>query len=534
MNKKFLLLSAAFAMVSATAVDAKVTGFYAGVSGTGNFAQFKVYDASRHEEGKAPLTIPGEEYARIDEPTINSGVNAQVINYKIETGDQSSVTMVAKSILEGDKNNIAEDTIYKVRPSAKIFVGYNYQIGSNFVVGVELAGGMAFGAHKYSGVVDIPELKNWGTSSNNLSVKEKDPVKDKTVRTDFEIKTKFDGDFSVRLGYLIPSTDGRLALFLRGGVGLINRELKVHQNSVDTYLLAAVDAAGADVKSGISQRHHARTEPANSTIKKSNPASGVNFPNWEAALQIVPLSFLRYYTNLMKGFTGYLKGNDAAAKLAGDMNVIINKVQGCADAKAALDAVCLPITELILANAKTNKDLYYKDKIEAPSMNKSETKFTWHVGADAEYHFASGLFVRASYTFKYAKGFFAEASTALKGLNKADARAVIDESFESGNGKYSQFGKFIINATSKNDLFVASSLAQDAQSVQRILGRAQSNLNDDTLAIKREMIDVVKRELIERIERMPDLSLGTLNSKLGLGKKSFYHEFSLGFGYKFF
>lgn len=525
MNKKFLLLSAAFAMVSATAGNAKVGGFYVGASGSGNLAQFKVYDASSHTENKVThnIKVPndGSYRARVSETRANEQ-GPVLVNYVLGPGQNGSAIMETKSILSSDENNIAEDTIYKVRPAAKIFVGYNYQIGSNFVVGVELSGGMTFGAYKYSGEIDIPALKNFGTDSSGTKVIEKTPIKGKAVHTDFEMKTKFDGDFSVRLGYLIPGTDGRLALFLRGGVGLINREIKAHQNSVDPYLSGGREAGHASVKSQMRAIH-------NKTAVKDK-VSNNTCADLALNQNMVPLSELKYFLDLMNGFTGYLKGNEAAASLLAPNSEIVKAVANAATPKEAWNTICLPITQFIIGNSKTNKDLYYKDQIEAPSMNKSETKFTWHVGADAEYHFASGLFVRASYTFKYAKGFFAEASTALKGLSKEKAVKVINDSFDTSGGSYSQFGKYIINAVDSKGAPIVDAIVNDSTAS----GKLGLTTTDKIYELKKGLMDHVEQGLKDVIDRMPDISLGTLNSKLGLGKKSFYHEFSLGFGYKFF
>lgn len=522
MNKKFLLLSAAFAMVSTTAVDAKVTGFYAGVSGTGNFAQFKVYDASSHTEGKQNLVAkPGtvQELLIFRENSTKSGLNGKKMQgyYYLNPGVSGTADMITRSILAEDKKNVAEETIYKVRPAAKIFVGYNYQIGSNFVVGVELTGGMAFGAHKYSGDIKVPDLIHFKTGKNNDAFLNNDKYPRSSIKTDIELKTRFDGDLSVRLGYLVPGTDGRLALFLRGGIGLINRELKVQLASIDPYVLAAGASAHADNKVQMQTLHN---ECGQILVDKkaaaTNPAPAsqewVGIQGAEGA-KMHALMNGKLILDLMCGYTGHVKNYGGAS-------IDLTGVGTNPNAAATYDTVKNDLPRLLadqfLANGRTYDTLYYDNLFNPNSASKSETKFTWHVGTDAEYHFSSGLFVRASYTFKYAKGFFAGNSIPLKTYSKQKCQEQI------GYMENMLYG-FIVDGRYKQEL---SSGVTNADLIT-LLGNGQY-LGD----VQKATIEQIKAKL----DDMPEngLSLGTLNSKLGLGDKSFYHEFSIGFGFKFF
>lgn len=532
MNKKFLLLSAAFAMVSATAGNAKVGGFYVGASGSGNLAQFKIYDASSHTEGKQNFTTKAGE---ADETLIirlpSAGAeNGEKISGYYHTGaavkDASgkitgvgrsiadTATITTRSILAEDENNVAEETIYKVRPAAKIFVGYNYQIGSNFVVGVELSGGMTFGAHKYSGDIKVPDLIHFKTGPNNDACYDRDKYPRSSIKTDIELKTRFDGDLAVRLGYLIPGTDGRLALFLRGGVGLINRELKVQLASIDPYVLAAGASGHADQKVQTQQIHNVAGKGAGSgdfvTVYAENGGAKMHaLMNAKVAL------------DLMCGYTGYVKNYGAALidftgigdRTSGNLNI---------DSQQNKELMYSLLADQFLANARTYDTLYYDNSFNPDSASKSETKFTWHIGADAEYHFASGLFVRASYTFKYAKGFFAGNSIPLKTYSKQKCEELVEKMRTDGlffgfiaDGKYQEgnVSNPLINPVANAATFVPNS-------------------NEGIKQAAAKMANAIKGKL----EMMPadGVSLGTLNSKLGLGDKSFYHEFSIGFGFKFF
>lgn len=517
MNKKFLLLSAAFAMVSTTAVDAKVTGFYAGVSGTGNFAQFKVYDASSHTEGKQNFTVKaGEADKTVIIRLFSTGANGKKISGYYHTAAQpnglssaDTAIITTRSILASDKNNIAEDTIYKVRPSGKVFVGYNYQIGSNFVVGVELSGGMTFGAYKYSGDIKVPDLIHFKTGSNNDSFFGNDKYPRSSIKTDFEMKTKFDGDVSLRLGYLIPGTDGRLALFLRGGVGLINRKLKVQLASIDPYVLAAGASAHADQKVQTQQIHNAAGKGANNN-------DFVTVYSADGGAKMHALMNAKVALDLMCSYTGYVKNYGAAEiDFTGIGNRDTNNPNNPIVYANNKELTYTLLADQFIGNARTYDNLYYDNLFNPNSTSKSETKFTWHVGTDAEYHFSSGLFVRASYTFKYAKGFFAENSIPLKTYSKQKYEELVNKMQKDGlffgfiaDGKYKDG-----NATSGLAVFIG-------------------NNNEAVAEAEAGMAKVIKSKL----DDMPTdgVSLGTLNSKLGLGDKSFYHEFSIGFGYKFF
>lgn len=522
MNKKFLLLSAAFAMVSATAGNAKVGGFYVGASGTGNFAQFKVYDASRHEEGKQNFTTKaGEADKTVIIKLFSTGANGKKISGYYHTGaavkDASgkitgvgrsiadTATITTRSILAEDEKNVAEETIYKVRPAAKIFVGYNYQIGSNFVVGVELSGGMTFGAYKYSGDIKVPDLIHFKTGSNNDSFFGNDKYPRSSIKTDFEMKTKFDGDVSLRLGYLIPGTDGRLALFLRGGIGLINRELKVQLASIDPYVLAAGASAHADQKVQTQQIHNAAGKGAGNN-------DFVTVYSGDGGAKMHALMDAKVALDLMCGYTGYVK-NYGAAEI--DFTGIGTRPNNVLDYANNKELTYTLLADQFIGNARTYDNLYYDNLFNPNSASKSETKFTWHVGTDAEYHFSSGLFVRASYTFKYAKGFFAENSIPLKTYSKQ---------------KYEE----LVNKMQKDGLFfgfIADGKYKDGGTTS-VLTTFIGNNNEAVAEAEAGMAKVIKSKLAT----MPTdgVSLGTLNSKLGLGDKSFYHEFSLGFGYKFF
>lgn len=506
-------------MVSATAGNAKVGGFYVGASGSGNLAQFKVYDESSHAEGKQNLVAkPGavQELFIFREKSAGSKYNGKMQGYYyLEPNVQGAAEITTRSVLAADKNNIAEDTIYKVRPAAKIFVGYNYQIGSNFVVGVELSGGMTFGAYKYSGDIKVPDLIHFKTGPNNDSFFDNDKYPRSSIKTDFEMKTKFDGDVSLRLGYLIPGTDGRLALFLRGGVGLINRKLKVQLASIDPYVLAAGASAHADNKVQMQKHHNAcgpELDKLNATRGSGNEADWVMLKG-ENGAKMHALMNGKLILDLMCGYTGHVKNYGGAS-------IDLTGVGTNPNAAATYDSVksVLPglLADQFLANGRTYDTLYYDNYYNPNSASKSETKFTWHVGTDAEYHFSSGLFVRASYTFKYAKGFFAENSIPLKTYSKEKCKEQIDH-------MESMLYGFIVDGRYKQEL---SSGVTNADLIT-LLGNGQY-LGD----VQKATIEQIKAKL----DDMPEngLSLGTLNSKLGLGDKSFYHEFSLGFGYKFF
>lgn len=136
MSKRLIALGAAlFASVAPIHTNARVTGFYVGIQGGVDLAQFKVYDGTSHQGTSATW----------------ADTKGTIYGDHNETGDGTSATVTIPSVTKAsDDFEATPEYIYKVRPAGEIFIGYNYQVGSNFVVGVEVKGGLTFGSHKYS------------------------------------------------------------------------------------------------------------------------------------------------------------------------------------------------------------------------------------------------------------------------------------------------------------------------------------------------------------------------------------------------
>lgn len=475
MSKRLIALGAAlFASVAPIHTNARVTGFYVGIQGGVDLAQFKLYDGTSHQGTSATWAdTKGTQY----------GDNN-------ETGDGTPATVTIPSVTKAsDDFEATPEYIYKVRPAGEIFIGYNYQVGSNFVVGVEVKGGLTFGSHKYSASTRLPDLTCYTRSDDGTTLVDSSDKQDLAYfkgqykPTQFELDTKFSGDLSLRLGCVVPGTDGRLAVFLRGGVGFVRQELTFKQASGDLYYEAIVNAALRGAKMAVAG---AETDGAFVSAALMHDLLYVTWP-----------------------FTYIDKRHDGAQNQA----AIIAAIDGVIDNTPGNDPRDIGAGEIARFLLKEGATAEYglvdqaRGKIKDLEANETKSRFTCHVGGDLEYHFANGLFVRASYTFKYIKGFFAEKSQNVTSLTKAEAGAAVAAAVQNG-----AIDRFLKNLWYGSD------------------GR-QVVLDD-------QQMGVVKNLLVQGIpgvyDDCPDsLSLGSLNTKVGTHEKSFSHQFTFGIGFKF-
>lgn len=474
MNKKLVALGAAL-LASTAAVQARVTGFYVGIQGGIDLAQFKIYDGTSHTGATMSHKVdPGSKY---------SGVDA----------DGTTVTAAVPSIIKAsDDFEATPEYVYKVRPAGQIFIGYNYQIGSNFVIGAEILGGLTFGAHKLASAVLVPNLTCYTRLEDKKSLiessnsRDQEYFKGKYSSTQFELDTKFSGDLSLRLGCVIPGTDGRLAIFLRGGVGFVRQELTFAQKSGDLYYETIMNAALKAAKAcGASQ---------------TTPGGKVSASYLQETFYVA-WPFLGDCADYTSDATETATYKTAEA----ERNAAIG------DNADARSAVLGPLVEHLVVNASTAEYGLVdqaKGKIKISDVNETKNRFTWHAGIDGEYHFANGLFVRASYTFKYVKGFFAEKSQEVKSLTKDEVKTVVKEAVTSG-----VFDRFLKeqwrNGTDRKLIY------DDEGTLNKIKGVLAAGIGSG-------------------YESCPDqVSLGTLNTKVGTHEKSFSHHFTVGVGFKF-
>ncbi|MDR3285623.1 MAG: hypothetical protein LBS83_02990 [Holosporales bacterium] len=451
MSKKILLLGCAFAALGTVRADAAISGFYVGIQGTGSLAQLKIYDGSSH----SGTTVKH-----------NFEVNQKYAGEDLEAGE---ISVSVPSILTGSEEyTTTPEYQYKIKPSANIFIGYNYQIG-DVVMGVELSAGTTFGAHKIDGYFKTTELNHYkltdgddvgGGVYRDRKVELRDDKTSDVLNGTFELKTRFSGDASVRLGYIIPGTDGRFALFLRGGVGLANQKLIYSQKGSDEFWTTAV--------------YDAFFRPAQA---KASVASLQDSDRY----RYFALSDGTYFSyKLTPGLEQKLTypGGDvptAAMELVDDVIEMGNSGDKLLPGISGLGG-------------------------DISNIEETKTRFTWHVGTDLEYHISGGAFVRVSYTFKYIKGFFAEKAYTVK----TPTKEVFEKVFKAQVAE----GAF-------DELVRESSFTG--------LGVGVKPTSTDLAAACDGAFDGL----------VGGLDLGTVNVKVGTGKKSFAHEVSLGIGFRF-
>lgn len=532
MNTKLIALSAAL-LASTAPVNARVTGFYIGVQGGIDLAQFKVHDGTSHAGGTMTHKTPTKASYPVkmidgDYPAGGPhGFTSENDNRSTDPyiyGSDQEVSAACPSVLAGsDDFEATPEYVYKVRPAGEIFVGYNYQVGSNFVVGVEIAGGMTFGSHKFDNAALVPDLTCYVLNKNDSkkSVTPSSDANDKEYfhnqyrATKFELETKFTGDLSLRLGCVIPGTEGRLAVFLRGGVGLARQELTFNQKSGPLYYEAIANAA---YKGAAAQVYKEYATFDNTTVWGQYEGDNRS----DKAGRATTASFMRDATYLSWGLDGIAGSYDENGTTVTEIqNAFTALASGNAQAgKAAIMWLDMASTYL-LENATTGTYMLQgaaKTKLGDVDLNETKNRFTWHAGIDGEYHFANGLFVRASYTFKYVKGFFAEKSESVVSLTKEENKAIAKSAVTDG-----LFKDFLANVkvktTGESDKLVtwieepSKNVAYNYTNVATLLGTEYAN----------------------KYDYVPDqLSLGTLNHKIGTNEKSFSHNFSFGLGFKFF
>lgn len=479
MSKKLLALGAALLMGTSMA-ESRVSGFYVGVQGGMNLAQFKIFDGSSHEGTTATYTSPGKtSYAQ------NGTVNTWI---KVEEGNTQAVSFNVQSVLGNNDAFEATEYIYKVRPMAQFFAGYNYQIGSNFVVGLELKAGAVFGAHKFDGSAKVNDLTSWSVEDTKIINKENPYYKGNNRPTTFELKTKFTGDASLRLGYIVPGTEGRLAFFLRGGIGIARQELTFKQTSGDYYQEAIMQSFMSGAK--------AKKMELKGTLPGS---SATDRALYVGACYAFENAYMSWKIKKTANWGIDVRLNDTKAN-------ILNKLK---DPNNTGADTYTELSDLFAATYCTDsKGLSVSGILANPDLNETKNRLTGHAGADLEYHFASGMFVRASYTFNYIKGFFAESSAKSRTLNKNEVKQIIKNS----DGAIAAF----IKALEGTDSMVFTN---------EVPGNDFANACEN-----------FEKRLYTTFDQFPQdgINAGTMKYKVGTNKKSFSHDFSLGIGYKFF
>ncbi|MDR0632577.1 MAG: hypothetical protein LBF84_00330 [Holosporales bacterium] len=455
MNKKLLLFSLG---AIAASVQHSHADFHIGAYCGGNLHQMKIYDGSQHQGTVVSYTFPaGATYAG---RAIDGTYSVPVPDMFRSSGEVA----------------VTPDYQFGVRPEVAIYAGYDYRFNA-FILGVEISAGAKFGSSKCATYAKTPELKHLAvTDGDPCSVYEKTatPVTD-ILLYNVEVKTKFVGEASIRAGYLIPGTDGRLAFVLFGGIGLANREISAE-------LVGSKEFYSSAIFDGFYRNAEA--------LVYNNPKGG-SADQIKAHYAYMAMSDPVYYAYKLSGIGLLAKTYTVAGA---DVNA------------AALDAASQIITD-VLVDGKSGTKLLVWGLDSDLSGKKSGTKFTWHVGANLEYTFSNGAFVRVGYKFRYIKGLNVEQSYTVTSPSKEAFVAAFKKEIKDGG-----LDDLVMNST-----FTNGNATSDA--IKTAL--TQTLLED---ALTHEFAGLAPGKF----------SLGNIDYKVGTGEKSCEHTAYIGFGWKLY
>lgn len=500
MSKRLLAASAAFLLAATT--NARVTGFYVGVQGGVDLKQLKIFDGSSHITGKTTHKLPkGKSY------TYDAASGAQLFM----TEEHTETLTGTSSALSGSEDFEATPYAYLVRPSASLFIGYNYQIGPSFVVGLEMKAGLTFGAHKFDGYAKCGAVTQYGTEgsiadgaykadetgTSKYRIKTESSSEDSyyadmnKFATQAEVKNIFVGDLSLRLGYVVPGT--RFTVFARGGIGFARQEFTFKQTGAGAYYYeAAFQAIQADAK--VAQKN---------ALIAARQAAGDKWDGKAAIKDVAEANKFVVLSNIRDGAyfvwalekcldpsSGFVWDREKNADQAGlPEEIAYFFLDTLATVSHGLNDVCK-------AEAK---------KID-PSLSEKKTVFTWHAGFDLEAGVTENLFVRASYTFRHYKKTSIEA----------------------------QSSEMLGMTSNEMNKLMASDAAKSV--VHQLVTGAKDSAGDLLFGSKKD-IDTKTNEVFAKLQdtfgSVPEkgTSAGHINHKIGY--KNYGHEFSLGLGYRF-
>lgn len=526
MSKKLVALSALCAMGAADIQSAKVTGFYVGIGAGFSVSRFKTHNKTGFTPGSDTVTVKNGEVAEYN-------AAGYTVDYE---GDDFNLTLTSgKNIMADGDEDVIVKGLGNIRPSMKFFLGYNYQIGQNFMVGLEISGTMNFkhkeqtadfklnkvNQYKNSGGID-KETGKGGGATVALEDQGTDPfyALNRKGKLTAKWSPKFMGDISLRLGYVIPTADGHAVIALRGGFGFVRHELAVSTKGAGTYYSEAI----AQMYNALFKSEEKNAFEANVTNSGFTP-KGYNKDNLGD----------KYDAQLAGKYVGYMKARNAwyfcfapDSKLDA---VLLNQSkpsegqsgdgysethtkfeQADQDSEDMFDTVFHALYYL----KTTSHGLCdpYKKKAEALDAEASakKTTWSWHVGVDGEYYWSNGVFIRFGYTFRYLNGVTAERTANVTSGCKAD----VGKQFTDGS--YDGYYKNVVMTAGHKDGKVTN-----AEVKPMWKGAA---VGPATAFVKTKVGEYVV---------LPDKALNAGSLKFSHEVKNFgVHEFAFGIGYKFF
>lgn len=519
MSKKLVALSALCAMGAADIQSAKVTGFYVGIGAGFTVSRFKTHNKTGYTPGSDTVTVKNGEVAEYN-------AAGYTVDYE---GDDLNLTLTSgKNIMADGDEDVIVKGLGNIRPTMKFFLGYNYQIGQNFMVGLELSGTMNFkhkeqtadfklnkvNQYKNSGGMD-KETGKGGGATLILEDQGTDPfyALNRTGKLTAKWSPKFMGDISLRLGYVIPTADGHAVIALRGGFGFVRHELAVSTKGAGTYYGEAI----AQMYNALFKSEEKNAFEANVT-KSGFTTLGYNKDNLGD----------KYDAQLAGRYVGYMKARNAwyfcfapDSKLE---TALLNKTTSRTppdfsdfneQAKES-DNIYDTIFHSLYNLKTTSHGLCdpFRKKAEAldAEANAKKNTWTWHVGFDAEYYWSNGLFVRTGYLFRYLNGVTVERTANLTSGCKADVGKLFTD------GSYDGFYKNVVMTAGHN-----ANADPKEEATPMWTGKAIDGATD-----------FVKTKVGEYVV-LPDKALNGGSLKFSHEVKNFcVHEVSFGIGFKFF
>lgn len=532
MSKKLVALSALCAMGAADIQSAKVTGFYVGIGAGFSVSRFKTHNKTGYTPGSDTVTVKNGEVAEYNAAGYTVDYEGEDFNLTLTSG---------KNIMADGDGAVIVKGLGNIRPTMKFFLGYNYQIGQNFMAGLELSGTMNFkhqeqtkdfqlnkvNQYKNSGGMD-KETGKGGGATLILEDQGTDPfyALNRTGKLTAKWSPKFMGDISLRLGYVIPTADGHAVIALRGGFGFVRHELAVSTKGAGTYYGEAI----AQMYNALFKGYEKSAFEA--IVKKHNYRdNGYN----KADLVSAGGTYDTDTAKLFGAYVGYMKARNAwyfcfapdskldtallnvTAPITGATDDAYSKThekfeQADQESYDTLDTVFHALYYL----KTTSHGLCdpYKKKAEAldAEATAKKTTWTWHVGVEGEYYWSNGVFVRAGYTFRYLNGVTVERTANLTSGCRADVGKLFTD------GSYDGFYKNVV---------MTAGHSEDADPKKTVNPMWTKDAIDS-------VVNYVKTKVGEYVV-LPDKALNGGSLKFSHEVKNFcVHEVSFGIGFKFF
>ncbi|GHS91158.1 hypothetical protein AGMMS49949_01050 [Alphaproteobacteria bacterium] len=491
MNKKMLLLGSA--MLNTIAAAAPPSGFYVGLESGVKFARIKLKDKTVHRGIETKVkTESNVWYAHFKD-----------MNYILAGSDlppavreaNKTVNLKVRPVQDTEEEHETLST-YKIKPHLKLFMGFNYSLGS-LVLGGELRIGTTLGTYSHEGRGEMNVPKSYEIKNNEICVDSSDTYYKELcgVQTTVKLGSPLTFDAVARIGWIIPGSGGRLLASVSGGVGFEKMKIEVTQDSKNVYIKSILQSALRDLNSKYNDLYQ-KIENLSAGLFMSDD---LHDPKDQKLLSDF-LSVSHVYQALQNAFEfdSLRDGSHIFYEEHADKN----------DFAAAT----------LFANIRTGDDLSKEalDLMKNVAPPKSDKIcFSYNLGTQFEYYFESGMFVRLNYTFK----------------DILTNRLKTEETYP------------VASLDRKSLLARGTTIIKD----DKVRFRVETILENHTSAGDRVALFKKGKETdqaMENIEKrwlgaeffggLPEkVALGQVEASFGVGKHTFVNEFGIGLGYKF-